>query len=97
MKGWTHGEAINGNDVWFQGGSSGDWFWSGGFTSQSTANLPEVIIDPPDPEPEPEDYVVPRELGDQIRDLVNQAFPATPTVTSEETEPTPLFNRLRRD
>lgn len=78
MKGWTHGESIAGVDIWFQGASSGDWFWGGGFTSQSTANLPEVDVDPDPPippDPEPEDYVVPRDLGDQIRELILKAFP----------------------
>lgn len=28
--GWIHGESVDGNDVWYQG-TSGDWFWSGGF------------------------------------------------------------------
>lgn len=28
--GWIHGENVDGNDVWYQG-TSGDWFWSGGF------------------------------------------------------------------
>lgn len=28
--GWKRGEAVNGNDVWYQG-TSGHWFWSGGF------------------------------------------------------------------
>ena len=40
--GWKNGERVNdgiaNTDVWFKG-TSGDWFWSGGFTSQSTAGL----------------------------------------------------------
>lgn len=36
--GWKTGESVNGNSVWFRG-ISGDWFWSGGFTSQSTSGL----------------------------------------------------------
>lgn len=42
FNGWKNGEPINdgisNTDVWFRG-ISGDWFWSGGFTSQSTAGL----------------------------------------------------------
>ena len=64
--GWSRGESVNGNDVWFMG-VSGNWFWSGAFTSQSTDSLadlntvnvvvePEVTPEPvvtPEPTPEP--------------------------------------------
>lgn len=47
FNGWTHGEAVNGNDIWFRG-TSGDWFWSGGFEGGSnTAGLPEITIPKP--------------------------------------------------
>jgi hypothetical protein len=46
---WTHGENVNGNDVWFQG-VSGNWFWSGAFTSQSVDGLVDVTPAPPAPE-----------------------------------------------
>lgn len=60
--GWTHGESVNGNDVWFMG-VSGNWFWSGAFTSQSTDNLADlntvnVVVEPeitPEPVIAPED------------------------------------------
>jgi hypothetical protein len=55
--GWTKGEAVDGNAVWFRG-ISGNWFWSGGFTSQSTAGLSEVAAPttpttPTTPDPKP--------------------------------------------
>ena len=31
MDGWVHGQDVSGNDMWFHGAISGDWFWSGGF------------------------------------------------------------------
>lgn len=47
--GWTNGERVEGNDVWFRGAFSGDWFWSGGFTSQATTGLPRIDANPPTP------------------------------------------------
>ena len=37
--GWIKGENVNGIDIWFRGALSGNWFWSGGFTSQSIDGL----------------------------------------------------------
>lgn len=78
---FAHGPASQGqpvgNDVWFKG-ISGDWFWSGSFTSQSTAGLidltadfanvviilpPVVEVPEPNPEPEPEAPEGPVEPG----------------------------------
>lgn len=40
--GWVHGESVAGNDVWFQG-TSGNWFWSGGFVGGPvTAGLADL-------------------------------------------------------
>lgn len=40
--GWKRGEAVDGNDVWFQG-TSGNWFWSGGFVEgANTAGLADL-------------------------------------------------------
>ena len=50
---WTHGEDVESNDVWYQGAHSGDWFWSGGFTDQSTSGLEEVVDPEPTPTPDP--------------------------------------------
>ena len=49
--GWTHGEKVDGNDVWFRG-ISGNWFWSGGFKEGPlTDGLPLVSSTPVDPNP----------------------------------------------
>lgn len=42
MNGWINGEVIEGNSVWFRGGRSGDFFWSGGFTDQGTHDLTDL-------------------------------------------------------
>lgn len=40
--GWKRGENVEGNDVWFKG-TSGAWFWSGGFEGgANTAGLPDL-------------------------------------------------------
>jgi hypothetical protein len=44
---WTKGQDVEGNTTWIRGQHSGDWFWSGGFTSQSTDGLPFVDLNPP--------------------------------------------------
>ncbi|NYE18132.1 peptidoglycan DD-metalloendopeptidase family protein [Microbacterium immunditiarum] len=36
---FTHGESVEGNNVWFRGHFTGLWFWSGAFTSTSTQGL----------------------------------------------------------
>lgn len=45
LSGWKRGEKVNdGNkntNVWYRG-HSGDWFWAGGFTSQSTTGLKDL-------------------------------------------------------
>lgn len=56
---WAKGEAVEGNAVWFRG-VSGNWFWSGGFTSQSTAGLTEVAA-PAVEEPKPTEPTTPSE------------------------------------
>lgn len=53
--GWTRGEAVEGNDVWFRG-TSGNWFWSGGFVNGSdVTGLPQITVDPPVDPVEPVD------------------------------------------
>jgi hypothetical protein len=50
MSGWSHGDAVEGNDVWFERKADGDWMWSGGFTSAATDGLTEKPTpEPPDP------------------------------------------------
>ena len=46
--GFMHGESVKGNDIWFVDTKGAAW--SGGFTSQSTAGLPDVT---PKPAPAP--------------------------------------------
>jgi hypothetical protein len=38
---FTHGEAVNGNDVWFKGTVRGGYAWSGAFTDTSTKGMTE--------------------------------------------------------
>lgn len=40
--GWIRGEDVQGNNVWFRGAHSGDYFWSGGFTDQGTHDLADL-------------------------------------------------------
>jgi murein DD-endopeptidase MepM/ murein hydrolase activator NlpD len=39
--GWQNGENVSGNQVWFRG-TSGNWFWSGGFTDTGTHDLTDL-------------------------------------------------------
>lgn len=46
--GWAHGDVVNGNDVWFRGLYSGDWFWSGSFVGDANmTGLTEIKITTP--------------------------------------------------
>jgi murein DD-endopeptidase MepM/ murein hydrolase activator NlpD len=67
--GWTYGEDVDQNDVWFHGAFSGNWFWSGGFTDTGTHDLPEI-----DPEPAPPAYSF--EAFDPV---VTEVVPCAPT------------------
>lgn len=53
--GWIRGENVAGNNIWFRGLHSGNWFWSGGFTSQSTNGLKDLN---PLPTPAPVDNTI---------------------------------------
>lgn len=44
---FTHGEAIDGNDIWFKGTQRGGYSWSGAFTEQSTSGMTEEVITKP--------------------------------------------------
>lgn len=46
FRGWVRGESVEGIDVWFVG-TSGDYFWAGGFTSQSTEGLTDLNTSTP--------------------------------------------------
>jgi hypothetical protein len=50
---FTHGEAIDGNDVWFKGTVRGGYSWSGAFTDTSTIGLTEEKA-PATPTPAPQ-------------------------------------------
>lgn len=47
ITGYAKGEAVEGNDIWFQRWDQ-RWMWSGGFTSQSTEGL-KLMATPPKP------------------------------------------------
>jgi murein DD-endopeptidase MepM/ murein hydrolase activator NlpD len=50
FNGWIRGENVQGNNVWFRGAHSGDWFWSGGFTDTGTHDLADLNpVAPADP------------------------------------------------
>lgn len=46
FKGFVRGQSVNGNDIWFVGFSSGLYFHSSAFESQSTDNLPDLTPAP---------------------------------------------------
>ena len=48
--GWINGEAVDGNKIWFRG-TSGDWFWSGGFEDKGTHDLSDLNPKGPTLEP----------------------------------------------
>jgi len=51
MKGWTHGESIEGNDIWFVSKLNELFLWSGAFTDVGTHDLPETKQEAPTPSP----------------------------------------------
>jgi hypothetical protein len=59
MDGYTHGDTVEGNDVWFRRKADADWMWSGGFTSAATSGLTAV---PTTEEPSPASEDNPRNL-----------------------------------
>lgn len=54
FNGWKYGEQVNdgirNTNIWFRG-HSGDWFWSGGFTSQDVTGLTDLNPKPPAVQP----------------------------------------------
>lgn len=46
VKGYVHGQSINGNDIWFVGAKSGQYVHSGETTNPSTDNLTHLVNDP---------------------------------------------------
>lgn len=59
MDGYTHGDSVEGNDVWFRRKADADWMWSGGFISAATDGL--TAVPTPNP-PSPADADNPRGL-----------------------------------
>lgn len=57
FKGYVKGESVNGNNIWFVGGLSGGYFWSGAFVGGSnTTGLSDLSAPapvPPQPQPAP--------------------------------------------
>lgn len=47
LKGFVHGEVVEGNDVWFVGKHTGYYLWSGAFTDKSTSALQDLTPPPP--------------------------------------------------
>jgi hypothetical protein len=92
--GWVRGETVEGNNIWFRGAHSGNWFWSGGFTSQSTAGLtdlnPVTPPTPPTPEPVPP---TPEPTPEPTRKPVSETTPnwdaSAPTVNPVYPRPEP--------
>jgi hypothetical protein len=52
FNGWMRGDTVEGNNVWFRGAHSGNWFWSGGFTDSGTHDLPDLNPAPPAIQPD---------------------------------------------
>jgi len=68
MSGFTHGDEVEGNDVWFQRAADDDWMWSGGFTSAATDGLTEKPApNPPEPGDADNPRGLPVETGYQCR------------------------------
>lgn len=56
FKAYAEGQAVEGNNIWFQGAYAGNWFWSGAFEGgANTAGLPRADggATPPAPAPAP--------------------------------------------
>lgn len=50
VKGYVHGQKVDGNDIWFVGNNSGHYVWSGGTNNGSFAGLPNLSSElPPKP------------------------------------------------
>lgn len=71
--GWTKGQAVDGNNIWFRGALTQGWIWSGGMVDSSTHDLPElkpeVVVVPPTPAPPKYTFV--KDLG-----CVTEVIPA---------------------
>jgi len=65
---WVHGQAVDGNDIWFRGKLTGGFMWSGGLEDSSTHDLVEVVtVDVPAPDVPP--TTGPIDLTDKVIDI----------------------------
>lgn len=51
FKGWVYGENVDGNNIWFVGYYSGNYFWSGCFTDTGVHDLADLNVAAPSPTP----------------------------------------------
>lgn len=84
LKGYVHGESVNGNDIWFVGGITGGYLWSGAFTDASTHDLSDLTEYPnpvptPLPDPAPAMFI-------PDSPLVTKVVPS-PNILNEEITP----------
>lgn len=49
FKGYVLGDTVSGNNIWFAGGYSGGYFWSGAFTDKTTNGLAKLEAEPQAP------------------------------------------------
>jgi hypothetical protein len=89
FNGWTIGEKVENNSTWFRGALSGDWFWSGGFTSQSTENLPFIDTKPPTPGAE-------RTVGPNPANIRDYPYTTSPAVGTEQPGAVIVMNAYAR-
>ena len=72
FKGFVKGESVNGNNIWFVGGLSGGYFYSGAFVGgANTSGLPDLTAPNPTPVPTPPQPAFTKEL-----DCVTEVVPA---------------------
>lgn len=90
---WSRGENVSGNDIWFQG-VSGNWFWSGAFTSQSTDGLNDVTPSAPS-EPVIVPPVVPEPIKPKPEHIEHKEKPVA-TPSAKPTSPEELKAALDR-
>ncbi|MFB7843643.1 N-acetylmuramoyl-L-alanine amidase [Microbacterium sp. NPDC056052] len=53
FNGWTHGQAVDGEDRWLRGAYSGAWFWLGGLSPRTVDGLTEIKGTPTPPATDP--------------------------------------------
>lgn len=81
LKGFTHGETVDGNDIWFIGAYTGGYIWSGGFTDTSTHDLADLTpAKPTTPAPNVETQIIePAYTFVKDLDCVTEVRPAATT------------------